>query len=48
LRQRYELKSNNPNGNLSDEEFIGMWKDREDLRDSTAWVRKIRQSEWDN
>lgn len=31
---------------LADEPFIGMWRDREDLKDSIAWVRSIRQSEW--
>ena len=30
---------------LTDEPFIGMWRDREDMRDSTAWVRKQRQWE---
>jgi hypothetical protein len=25
---------------------IGMWKDREDMQDNAAWVRKLRQSEW--
>jgi len=24
---------------------IGMWKDREDMQDSAAWVRRLRQSE---
>jgi hypothetical protein len=32
---------------LSDEPFIGMWQGREDIRDSTAWVRKLRSSEWE-
>jgi hypothetical protein len=27
---------------LTDEPFIGIWKDREDMKDSTAWVRRIR------
>jgi len=26
--------------------FIGMWKNRNDLKSSTNWVRKLRQSEW--
>ena len=26
--------------------FIGMWKDREDLADSSKWVRQLRQNEW--
>jgi hypothetical protein len=31
---------------LTDEPFIGLWKDREDLQDSSGWVRHIRESEW--
>ncbi len=31
---------------LQDEPFIGMWRDREDMRDSSAWVRQLRRSEW--
>jgi hypothetical protein len=25
--------------------FIGMWRDRQDLANSTAWVRHLRESE---
>ncbi|MBF0544780.1 MAG: DUF2281 domain-containing protein [Candidatus Riflebacteria bacterium] len=25
---------------------IGMWKDREDMKDSSSWVRKLREKEW--
>jgi hypothetical protein len=32
--------------NLLDLEFVGMWRDREDMRDSTAWVRQLREHEW--
>jgi prevent-host-death family protein len=28
----------------SDHPFFGMWKDREDMKDPVAWVRKIRRS----
>ncbi|MEX0722762.1 MAG: DUF2281 domain-containing protein [Gracilimonas sp.] len=28
--------------------FFGMWKDREEMQDSTAWVRKVRKSQWSN
>ncbi|MEX2410466.1 MAG: DUF2281 domain-containing protein [Candidatus Paceibacterota bacterium] len=28
--------------------FFGIWKDRKDMQDSTAWVRKIRKSQWSN
>lgn len=31
---------------LRDEPFIGCWKGRDDLADSTAWVRHTRQREW--
>ena len=32
---------------LADEPFIGMWRDREDMQDSIAWVQNLRQQEWD-
>lgn len=31
---------------LSEEPFIGMWKDREDMTDSTRWLRSMRENEW--
>ena len=33
---------------LKREKFIGMWRDREDLKDSTAWVRSVRKNVWTN
>jgi hypothetical protein len=27
--------------------FFGMWADRPDMRDSSAYVRALRQSEWE-
>jgi hypothetical protein len=49
LRARYG--SRRPNGeatgiDLAAERFIGMWKDREDMQDSSAWVRGVRNREW--
>jgi hypothetical protein len=32
---------------LADEPFIGMWRNRQDMQDSTAWVRDLRQQEWE-
>ncbi len=32
--------------NLSNEPFIGIWKDRKDMEDSGKWVRNIRETEW--
>lgn len=49
LKQRYgyscEVKPA-PQTPVENEEFIGMWKDREDMTDSHEWVRKLRESEW--
>ena len=33
-------------GELGGEPFIGMWSDRDEMGDSTAWVRRIREDEW--
>lgn len=31
---------------LKEEQFIGMWKGRQDIKDSTSWVRNVRKKEW--
>jgi hypothetical protein len=31
---------------LAQDSFIGMWGDREDLQDSSVWVRNLREREW--
>lgn len=31
---------------IKDDPCVGMWKDREDLQDSSAWVRQMRKQEW--
>ncbi len=31
---------------LSEEPAIGMWKDRDEMQDSTAWIRYRREREW--
>jgi hypothetical protein len=47
LRTRYDKRNETPaGGNLSEENFVGMWKDREDLTDGETWVRELRQNEW--
>lgn len=35
-----------PSTNLRDEPFIGIWQTRDDLLDSSAWVRNTREQEW--
>ena len=32
---------------LADEPFIGMWRTRSDMKDSAAWVKSMRQNEWE-
>ncbi len=31
---------------LRDDPFIGMWEGRDDMQNTTAWVRELRGSEW--
>ena len=47
LRRRYGKKDGELiNFDLSKEEFVGMWKDRKDIQDSSAFVRELRETEW--
>ena len=32
--------------NLVNEPFIGIWKDREDMNNSSKWLRNVRTAEW--
>ena len=32
---------------ITKEKFIGMWRDREDMKDSSAWIRNLREREWE-
>ena len=48
LRERYKSSQPKTAGSpgLESEAFVGMWRGRKDMRDSSAWVRNIRQSHW--
>jgi hypothetical protein len=49
LRLRYRTPAKNETGHrqkLSDEAFIGIWKDREEMKDSDKWLRTVRKTEW--
>lgn len=49
LRQRYQpslLAETALTSDLKTEGFFGMWRDREDMQDSTAWVRNVREKHW--
>ncbi|HEX3552513.1 MAG TPA: AbrB/MazE/SpoVT family DNA-binding domain-containing protein [Thermoanaerobaculia bacterium] len=41
-----EVQPAKPKRSLKDEPFVGMWRDREDMADSSEWVRTARQREW--
>ena len=46
LRQRYGIPKTETlptSTDLSSENFIGMWRDREEMQDSSAWVRNVRR-----
>ena len=34
------------NQSLSAEPFIGIWKNRQEMTDSSEWVKQLRQEEW--
>ena len=45
--QRESVESSNKKHiPLSDEPFIGIWADRDDMNDSSRWVREMRDNEW--
>ena len=49
LRQKYKGSASVEvprSTDLKNEPFIGMWRDREDLADSSGAVRELRKSEW--
>tara|TARA_R100001143_G_C3361009_1_gene135769 strand:- start:10636 stop:10875 length:240 start_codon:yes stop_codon:yes gene_type:complete len=52
LSKKYlqESNENDSKGRKSilENSFRGIWKDREDLQDSTKWVRELRKSRWNN
>lgn len=31
---------------LTEDPFYGMWENREDMADSSAWVREVRRKHW--
>jgi hypothetical protein len=42
IKTRYQAA---PKAKLSEEEFVGMWRDRSEMQDSTQWVKNTRHSE---
>ena len=49
LQERYacaESREGEPSPNIAKEDFIGMWREREEMKDSVEWVRSSRAREW--
>lgn len=49
LEQKLQVKISSTEieqSNFQDEPFVGMWKDREDIEDSSQWVCQLRKKEW--
>lgn len=46
LYSRSQLAGKHDSSDLTRDGFVGMWRDREDMQDSSAWVRKLREREW--
>ncbi len=49
LRKRYKRPQNekqNRHVNLVNEPFIGIWKDRKDMKNDGMWLRNVRKTEW--
>lgn len=44
LKQRHQTNQNQSPKPITfdDQPFVGMWSDRPEMRDSVAWVRRIR------
>ncbi len=49
LQQRYtrsdRIKESSA-ADLAEDGFIGIWRDREEIGDSSEWVRQTREREW--
>lgn len=46
LTQRYKTHINTKRSSLKEEGFVGIWKDRDDMEDSSSWVQNLRTKEW--
>lgn len=42
----FRALSSSDSSNLGEELFVGMWQGREEMEDSTTWVRSVRQQHW--
>ena len=47
LKSRFKaVKPVSQKGSITEESFVGMWKNNEAITDSSSWVRGTREKEW--
>jgi hypothetical protein len=49
LIQKREIKRKRQSkitSRLVEDKFIGLWANREDLSNSSLWIRKLRETDW--
>jgi len=49
LKQKHQQEESTPpssDTDLKNDPLLGMWREREDLSNSSTWVRNLRKNEW--
>ena len=47
IQKRYKMpRTKKSSTGISEEPFIGIWSDREDMKNSNKWKRDLRNKEW--
>lgn len=46
LQKKYSVKNKRNTKSISEKKFVGIWRNRKDLEDSSSWVRDLRKKEW--
>jgi hypothetical protein len=48
LKKRYEPKSkkDREKKSITNKKFVGLWENREDLKNSSLWIKNLRRKEW--
>lgn len=49
LRTRYSITESNPSEpepDITEEPFVGIWRSRQDMEDASEWLHHVRREEW--
>nr|CAA6830566.1 MAG: Unknown protein [uncultured Thiotrichaceae bacterium] len=46
LKTRYKSVKAKSDDKVEDEPFIGIWRDHDDMQNSSEWVRGLREKDW--